>query len=165
MHDLRIQISFFFRVFIFIYGQWTPQIMQNMKIMLRIRLIRFLFKINLRLHMPSVQCLLSISLLRVGCSFLLPHFNGLLIQYFPPLVGLGLLQSLCLDWRQSGLQVDHEDHKLQVPSTTTSTNLKRQDVNKSEKKGDIIDPIGTHVLITYNSFVGGERFFYFLFHF
>ena len=54
--------------------------------------------------MPPVQFLLAISL---------PW------QYRPPFEGLGLLQSLRLNCRQSGLQEDHEDHELQVPSTAS----------------------------------------------
>ena len=65
---------------------------------------KFYSTYNLRLHMPPVQFLLAISL---------PW------QYRPPLDGLGLLQSLRLNCRQSGLQEDQEDHELQVPSTAS----------------------------------------------
>ena len=65
---------------------------------------KFYSTYNLRLHMPPVQFLLAISL---------PW------QYRPPFEGLGLLQSLRLNCRQSGLQEDHEDHELQVPSTAS----------------------------------------------
>ena len=65
---------------------------------------KFYSTYNLRLHMPPVQFLLAISL---------PW------QYRPPFEGLGLLQSLRLNCRQSGLQEDHEDQELQVPSTAS----------------------------------------------
>ena len=65
---------------------------------------KFYSTYNLRLHMPPVQFLVAISL---------PW------QYRPPFEGLGLLQSLRLNCRQSGLQEDQEDHELQVPSTAS----------------------------------------------